>query len=200
MDAIDFNNLFSSFEKPIYNYILRMVRESSTAEDLTQDVFIKVYNNFQALKDKTKLSSWIYKIATNICLDYFRTSSYKKDRKTQISEPDVSPYDSDDSCAEENLKILSVEEHMIKNEMGECIRDFIDRLPEEYRTVIVLHDLQGLKNREIAEITDCSLDTVKIRLHRARKKLKTVLASNCEFYRDDSGVLCCDKKESCQKG
>ena len=89
---------------------------------------------------------------------------------------------------------------MIKNEMGECIRDFVDRLFEEYRTVIVLHDLQGLKNREIAEIMDCSLETVKIRLHRARKKLKTVLASNCEFYRDDSGILCCDKKESCQKG
>ncbi len=66
--------------------------------------------------------------------------------------------------------------------------------------MIVLHDLQGLKNREIADIVQCSLETVKIRLHRARKKLRAVLAANCEFYRDECNVLSCDRKSTEQGG
>jgi RNA polymerase sigma-70 factor (ECF subfamily) len=83
--------------------------------------------------------------------------------------------------------------------MNTCIQRFLNDLPEDYRAVIVLHDLQGLKNKEITKILNCSLETVKIRLHRARKKFRTVLADNCDFYRDTNDILGCLRKEDqCQ--
>ncbi len=93
-------------------------------------------------------------------------------------------------------RIISIEESVIKEEMDECIRDFVDGLPGDYRIVIFIHDLQGLKNREIAEILDCTLEMVKIRLKRARNKLRTVLASNCDFYRDKNDALCCNSTDN----
>ncbi len=74
---------------------------------------------------------------------------------------------------------LTAPEAIAQTAMRECVRQHINSLPADYRTVIVLHDLEGLKNHEIAEILDCSTDTVKIRLHRAKKKLKEKLSSNC---------------------
>ena len=191
MKVQDFDEVFSHFEKPIRDYVLRMIREKSAADDLAQEVFLKVHNNLASFQDKSKLSTWIYKIATNVCLDYFRSASYKKGERTQPLESEGSR---EDSQANEYQRNVSVEEHVIKEEMGDCVREYVDGLPEDYRTVIILHDLQGLKNREIAEILSCSLDTVKIRLHRARKKLKAILESNCDFDRDDSNVLGCDRK------
>jgi len=76
-----------------------------------------------------------------------------------------------------------------------AIQRFLDDLPEDYRSVIVLHDLQDLKNREVADILNCTIETVKIRLHRARKKFRTVLAENCDFYRDTKDILSCLRKE-----
>ena len=81
-----------------------------------------------------------------------------------------------------------------QSEMSDCVQGFIGRLPATYRTVLVLHDLQGLKNREIAEVLDCSLDTVKIRLHRARKKLRASLNVGCDFAHDERNVFVCEPK------
>ncbi|MFC1614834.1 sigma-70 family RNA polymerase sigma factor [Gemmatimonadota bacterium] len=92
------------------------------------------------------------------------------------------------------MKSPSAEQPMIKMEMNQCIRDFIEKLPESYKSVVVLSELEGLKNREIADILGVSVDTVKIRLHRARAKLKKELESHCDFYRDKRNVLECDLK------
>ena len=80
--------------------------------------------------------------------------------------------------------------------MNKCIRDFIEELPENYRTVVVLSELEGLKNTEIAEILGVSLDTIKIRLHRARAKLKKELETHCDFYRDEGNEFACDVKSA----
>jgi RNA polymerase sigma-70 factor, ECF subfamily len=79
--------------------------------------------------------------------------------------------------------------------MNSCIRNFIENLQENYRTVVILSELEGLKNKEIAEILNVSLDTVKIRLHRARTQLRKKLESNCNFYRDEQNELSCDLKD-----
>jgi len=84
---------------------------------------------------------------------------------------------------------------VIQKEMRECINEYIDRMPSDYKTVIVLSDLEGLANKEIAEILDISLDNVKIRLHRARTKLKAVLNEACDFYYTDQNALACDRKQ-----
>jgi RNA polymerase sigma-70 factor (ECF subfamily) len=80
--------------------------------------------------------------------------------------------------------------------MGECIREFIDRLPSDYKTAILLSELEGFKNREIADILKVSLDTVKIRLHRARARIKKELDDGCTFYYSEQDILACDRKQS----
>ena len=83
--------------------------------------------------------------------------------------------------------------------MNECIREFIDRLPMDYRTVILLSEIKELKNQEIADILGISIDTTKIRLHRARAKLKEIFEQGCNFYHDQGGKLACDRKKSQKK-
>jgi len=194
MPDLQFNDLFNTYQKPIYNYVLRMVRDNAIAEELTQEIFIKTYKNLSSFRGDSKLSTWIYGIATNSCLDYFRTSDYKKGKNTDVLDEDIL---NEETGGIDIKRFLSIEEDLIKSEMAQCIRDYVENLPGDFRTVLVLHDLQGFKNREISKILGCSLETIKIRLHRARKKLQSILASNCDFYRDENDVLCCDKK-SCQ--
>lgn len=80
--------------------------------------------------------------------------------------------------------------------MSACVEEFIQRLPPTYRAVLVLHDLQRLKNREIAEVLDCSRSTVKIRLHRGRTKLQATLNAGCDFAHDERNVFVCEAKEA----
>lgn len=89
---------------------------------------------------------------------------------------------------------LTAEREAIRKEMNECIREFVDKLDENYRTVIILSELKDLKNQDIADILGISLDAVKIRLHRARAKLKSLFEAGCEFYQDEDNELACDRK------
>jgi RNA polymerase sigma-70 factor, ECF subfamily len=79
--------------------------------------------------------------------------------------------------------------------MGECVRQYFEGLPNSYRAVIILHDLEEMTNPEIADILNISVDTAKIRLHRARKKLRIILKNACNFYTDERGVLVCESKK-----
>ena len=79
--------------------------------------------------------------------------------------------------------------------MSACVGEFIDKLPPNYKTVIVLSNLEGLSNHEIADILDISLDNVKIRLHRARARLKEALNDGCDFYHNEQSTLACDRKQ-----
>jgi RNA polymerase sigma-70 factor (ECF subfamily) len=78
--------------------------------------------------------------------------------------------------------------------MSECVREYVDRLPPDYRAVLILSELEGFKNRKIADILDISLENVKVRLHRARVRLKEELDDGCDFYHDREGTLACDRK------
>jgi RNA polymerase sigma-70 factor, ECF subfamily len=188
--TITFTDIYEKHEKPVYNYVLRMVRDQEAAKDLTQDIFIKVYHKLTSFKGDAQISSWLYRIATNAYVDYLRTKGYRQSTVTDPFEENEDK-DSDNKIVK---KVLSIEDQFVKSNMNACIKGFLDNLPEDYRAVIVLHDLQGFKNREIADILNCSLGTVKIRLHRARNKFRGVLASNCDFYRNSDSMLSCDRK------
>jgi RNA polymerase sigma-70 factor (ECF subfamily) len=156
---------------------------------------VKVYQNLADFRGESRLSTWLYRLATNLCLDHFRKKSSRQKKVTESLDIPVSVR-REESCecqVCEDMAELPADEATIKTEMNACIRSYIDQLPENYRTVIILSELQGLKDREIAEILDCSLETVKIRLHRARRRLKETLEMNCTFYHDGNNNLCCDK-------
>jgi RNA polymerase sigma-70 factor (ECF subfamily) len=83
MKKLHFEEVYTTFEKPVYNYVLRMVKDAQLASDLVQEIFIKIYKNLESYKGNAKLSTWIYKIATNTYLDHFRTAVHKKDKVTE---------------------------------------------------------------------------------------------------------------------
>jgi RNA polymerase sigma-70 factor (ECF subfamily) len=102
--------------------------------------------------------------------------------------------DSESVGASVERSIPSVETSAIREEMSQCVRDFVERLPDNYKTVIVLSELEGFKNSEISDILGISLGAVKIRLHRAREKLREDLSTGCSFYRDERDEFACDRK------
>ena len=193
-DKLDFDSVYDEFHLKIGRYLERMVGKSE-AEDLTQEVFIKVNKGLEGFEGKSSLSTWVYRLATNAALDKLHSRPLRENKQNlSLSSIDDEPEAEDkDICVQE--KELSAEREAIRTEMNECIREFIDRLPENYRTVIILSELKDLKNQDIADILSISLDAVKIRLHRARMKLKEEFEAGCHFYYNEDSELSCDRKQ-----
>lgn len=187
MTPAEFQRIHDSFRPRVLRYLRRLVGERD-AEDLAQAVMLRVSSGLAQFRRDSSLSTWIYRIATNAAMDKLRSPV-----REQALEDDSDP---DESDVPLEARTPSVEAIAIRTEMSACIREFIDHLPERYRTVMVLSEMEGFKNAEIAAILGVSLDTVKIRLHRAREKLRNDLQEGCSFYRDESTGLACDRKSS----
>ena len=193
--ALEFQSIHDTFRPKILRYLARFVGEHE-AEDLTQTVMVKVSEALHDFRGDSTLSTWIYRIATNTALDKLRSPAMKwtgqQSGSTGIQTE--SEVDSAELRIPLEEQTPSVEVTLIREEMNECIREFIDRLPENYKTVTVLSELEGFKNSETAEILGISLDTVKIRLHRARYRLRKELETGCIFYRNEGNEFACDRK------
>lgn len=193
---LDFQAVYEAFQPKISRYVARLVGEQE-AEDVTQEVFAKVHRGLSGFRGESQLSTWIYRVATNAAVDRLRSPSLQR---TVMSEKELSAAEgvSADECDPERVeaKAVSVGGQVVRKEMNKCIRDFVERLPADYRAVLILSDLEELKNREVAEVLGVSLETVKIRLHRARAKLREELGAHCTFYRDERDELACDLKQA----
>lgn len=172
-NAAGFQQLYDEFQPRILRYLERMVGEDE-AEDLAQEVFAKVASSLKGFRGDSQLSTWLYRVATNAALDRLR--GLPKAPTVQLEEAEEAIPDGNVWTGE---PVPAVESQVYRGEMNDCIRSFIARLPENYRTVLLLADFEGLKNEQIADILDLTLDTVKIRLHRARQRLKVEFAANC---------------------
>jgi len=176
----------------IRRYILSLTKDSAEADDLTQETYLRAQAGLHALRSEVKALPWLYRIATNVSYDRFRQASY---RQSQSAKEIIEAEDSDPSSAasipDDGPRLdLAMEQ----DEMSACVQQYVARLSDQYRSVILLHDTQGLTNPEIAEMLDLSLATVKIRLHRARKRLRDALDRACSFSHDERGVLICEPK------
>lgn len=182
---VDFKSIHDQFRPRVLRYITRLVGEAE-AEDLTQSVMLKVQEGLSGFRGDSSISTWIYRIATNVALDKLRQKGIQAltDTGYEFDEDDLPP------AAESP----SVETTAIREEMSACISEFVARLPENYKAVMVLSELEGFTNGEIAAILGVTLDTVKIRLHRAREKLRKDLEAGCNFYRDERSEFACDRK------
>lgn len=194
---LDFEKIYTSFQPKILSYLSRMLG-ANEAEDLTQEVFVKVDQALSDFRGEAQLAKWIYRIATNAALDRLRSSSFKQQARESVrdalSDPSLpGPQDKNVWTGE---KKPNTDQQLIQQEMNKCIREYIDQLPDDYRAALVLSEVEGFKNREIAEILEVSLDTVKIRLHRARAKLKESLNTHCCLYLNERSELSCDRKDT----
>jgi RNA polymerase sigma-70 factor (ECF subfamily) len=192
-NELEFGRVYSEFYGKISHFLERMVGKDE-AEDLTQEVFVKVNKGLKQFKGKSKFSTWIYRIATNTALDRLRSRSCRQGSH----QPPFSDAEQGSPAEEGGVSVadkgLSAEREAIRDEMNECIREFVGRLAPDYRAVIILSELKELKNQQIADILGVSLDAVKIRLHRARARLKQEFEAGCDFYHDQDGKLACDRK------
>lgn len=193
--SFDFHEIHESYRARITRFMAGLAGENE-AEDLCQEVFSKVAKGLKKFRADSELSTWIYRIATNTYLDYVRSRSCKDHRKELLT-----PNEQIDAVTE-NIQSMdrcqaTLDQQIIRDEMIECIREYINQLPEDYRIVLLLSEEEGFKNGEIADILNISLDNVKIRLHRARTKLKENLQENCDFYLDDRSEIACDRKQDC---
>ena len=195
-DELEFNRIYKEFQPKILRYLTRLTGPYE-AEDLCQEVFIKVEKGLENFRGESKLSTWIYRIATNTAIDRTRNPSFKyKVNESILSQPvHQDDVDTEDKDLFTGQKVESTDQQYVRKEMNSCIRNFIENLPENYRTIVVLSELEGLKNKEIGEILHLTLETVKIRLHRARAQLRKKLESNCSFYQNEQNELSCDLKD-----
>ncbi len=190
----DFTSIHKSFYPKVLRYLTRMVGESE-AEDLAQIVMLKVREGLRAFRGEAAFSTWVYRVATNAALDALRKRSREQEQVgAPASAEQIAEFEGDTEPLPLDVQAPSAESVAMRDEMNACVRRFIDRLPEPYRAVMVLAELEGFRNAEIAEILGISLDTVKIRLHRARGRLREELASGCTFHRDGDNELGCEPK------
>jgi RNA polymerase sigma-70 factor (ECF subfamily) len=187
-----FQQVYDEYHAKILRYLTRVVGRNE-AEDLTQEVFVKVGQALESFRGDSQLSTWIYRIATNTALDRLRQPSVRHGGERLLPVESIAEIKADADIRTGEVK-ASTEQKLIRSEMNGCIREIIQALPEQYRAVIVLSELEGLKDSEIAGILGLTLQTAKVRLHRARARLRKELASACVFYRDERNELACDRK------
>ena len=169
-----FRELVRRYERPVFSLIIRMVRDSATAEDLAQDTFIKVLNHIDKYRPEFKLSSWLFKIANNVAIDHLRrrqvdtVSMSGSAHAGTPAEVEATSFDvaSGDESALDELQ---------SKELGSAIEVAIARLRPEYRSCILLRHVEGRSYEEIAATLDLPLGTVKTYIHRARHELRECL-------------------------
>jgi RNA polymerase sigma-70 factor (ECF subfamily) len=177
-----FEDVAQELSAPLRRYLERLVGNRATADDLLQETLLKIARALPGFEGRSSVKTWAFTIATRVATDHFR----RPHSRTQMVEIDEStPAHDLDS---------EIDQRLVIDEMSSCVRGVIDSLPEDYRTALVLHDLEEQTAAQIAEIVGCSLATAKIRIHRARRRLKEALNQECRFYRDEDNVFRCDRK------
>ena len=182
---MEFWAIYDQYYTKVRKFILALVRDEWVADDLIQETFLKVQQNIKSLRDPSRLSSWVFRIAHNLCQDHFRR--LKKSRK----EVRIDQEETEDLGEALIQKELGIQKELEQRQMGECVQNQINLLPESLRAVLVLFDVMEFSHQESADILGITVKNVKVRLHRARKKLKAILEEKCAFERDERNVLIC---------
>ncbi len=180
------STLFRKYHDRIYRYLLHLVHNPSEAEDLTQEAFLRAHSHRDSLRDPNAVRGWLYRIATRVCLDRLRqrvahvSLDSEEGAQSVGSVPSASP---------------SAQEIAERRETDACVQRCLDFLSDGYRAVVLLHEAHSLTAGEIAELLGENVGTIKIRLHRARRKLQEIMQIGCAVSQSTNGVPCCEAKQ-----
>lgn len=163
--------IWQEYHQKLRAFIRSRVADEATTDDILQNVFLKMHFGLPALKDRTKLKSWLYQMARNAIIDYFRARKATADLPEWLSQPDPDPSEK------------------ATQELAECLRPMIELLPEDYREAVTLSELEGVRQREVARLQGISLSGAKSRVQRGRAQLKAMLAECCRLEFDHGGRL-----------
>lgn len=168
--------LVKEYEKNVYNLALRMVGNSEDAADMSQEAFIKAYNSLTSFRGDSKFSVWLYRIVSNVCLDYLRSRGRRQTVSLSAGNDDGEDVEID--IADETQ---SPERLLDRRLTRDAVRRGLAALPPEHRQILLLREIQGLSYDEIADALGIEAGTVKSRIFRARKKL-------CAFLIKDGNI------------
>ncbi len=176
----DFELIWKNFHSKLRQFIFIRVNSRDDAEDILQEVFIRIYKKIDTLKDEQKLSAWIFQITRNTIIDYYRA-------KKESGEYE-----------DERFKVEAEVEEEAVQKLTPSLMEMIKQLPQIYKEAVILTELEGLKQRELADKLGISLTAAKSRVQRARHQLKEMLLDCCNFEFDSAGKMCdFSKKMNC---
>ncbi|WP_149400530.1 RNA polymerase sigma factor SigZ [Dictyobacter arantiisoli] len=182
---------WEAFHTPLYQFIRRRVADDATAEDLLQDVYLKIHQQRGSLRDARRMESWIYQITRNLIIDYYRSHRHQMTTLDDVEALDLPEELPDDDIVSELLP---------------CVRAMVLSLPGQDRQALILTEYQGLTQKELGERLGLSLSGAKSRVQRAREKLKQELLACCHFELDRRGHIldyqprsdCCEQSSCFQ--
>jgi RNA polymerase sigma-70 factor, ECF subfamily len=170
-DEASFDLLLQKYRTPLVNFFYRMVRDSALAEDLAQEVFLRVYRARQKYSPSAKFTTWMFRIATNLALNSVRDNRY---RRMQVSLD--APAEEDETPIQVPTREMRIDEHMVERDRAQFIHKAIAALPEKQRVAVLLHKYEEMDYGEIAKILECSESALKSLLFRAYETLRVQLA------------------------
>ncbi len=171
-DQAAFTELVERHQARVYNHVLRMMGNRQDAEEVLQDTFVQVYRNLASFEERSRFSTWVYRIATNEALMRLR----KAHRKREVFVDDHLGLDSRWHGDQIRGFARSALDEVVDRETVRLLMKVLAELPEEHRVVFTMRDIDGLTNAEVAEILDLSIAAVKSRLHRSRLYLRDRLS------------------------
>jgi RNA polymerase sigma-70 factor (ECF subfamily) len=177
---MNYREIYNQYYAKVRKFVLASVKNEWVADDVVQETFVRIQENLDSVKDSSRISSWIFRIAYNLCQDHFRQSARSSPREG-ISQERM-----------EASKEASIQKELEQRQMGQCVQGHMSLLPESLRTVLILYDIMDFSHQEIAEILGTTIENTKVRLHRARKRFKVILEEQCAFEVDERSVLVCE--------
>ncbi len=175
-DEASFELLLHRYRTPLVNFLFRMVRNREQAEDLAQEVFLRVYRARAEYVPSAKFTTWLFRIATNLALNSMRDNRYQKLEDSIDAPVRIDSEDGDERPLDIAEKHPNIEQHLVEDTRVKMIRHAIDKLPEKQRAAVLLHKYEELDYAEIAKILSCSESALKSLLFRAYEALRVELA------------------------
>ena len=182
-DAEAFATLVRRYERPLYNFILRSVRRRERADELLQDVFLKVVQRSRDFKGNSKLSTWIYTIARNLCIDHSRKMVFRR-HKSLDAPGRASSEDGPTLLDRTAAHGAEPDRAAVAEDLRQRIADAVEELPEEQKDVFLMRQVQGMRFKEIAEVIGIPENTVKSRMRYALERLQRALADYAEYVQE----------------
>lgn len=174
-DTDSFEKLLLDNQLRVYNLALRMVGNEEDAFDMSQEAFIKAFNSIASFRGDSRFSVWLYRLTTNVCLDFLRSRARKSHDSLTFSD--------DDEGRELEIpdERFSPQTLLEKKELRAAVHRGLEKLPEDYKVILLLREIEGLSYEEISYALELETGTVKSRIFRARKKLCDILLSDRNF-------------------
>ena len=164
--------VWQEYHSRLRAFIKSRISDDMAADDILQNVFLKMHAGLASLKDATKLQSWLYQIARNAIIDHYRSQKPTVEIPEWLTHPEADPGE------------------QVTQALSDCLRPMIQLLPDIYREAVTLSELKGLKQKEVAQALGTSLSGAKSRVQRGRGLLKEMLADCCRLEFDHKGRLC----------